>query len=62
MDLRRLYGTTILAVNRGEEYLPNPGGDYTIQAEDSLIMIGKADEIRKASKLLGPSHIKKTSA
>ncbi len=62
VDLRKLYGTTILAINRGEEYLPNPGGDYTLQAEDYLIMIGKADEIRGASRLLSPNYIRQPSA
>jgi CPA2 family monovalent cation:H+ antiporter-2 len=57
VNLRKLYGTTVLAVNQGEEYHSNPGGDYIIQAGDCLIMMGKADEIRRVSRVLGSHYM-----
>lgn len=51
-DIRKQHGATILAINRGEEYIPNPGADDQIQAEDCLIMMGRPEEIRSAAKIL----------
>ncbi len=51
-DFRKRHGATILAINRGEEYIPNPGAENTIQSDDCLIMIGRPDEIRSAAKML----------
>ncbi len=53
-DVRKLHGATILAIHRGEEYIPNPGAESMIQADDCLIMIGRPDEIRSAAKILTP--------
>jgi len=52
VDLRKRFGTSILAINRGEEYIPNPGADHIIQGGDCLIMIGKPEEIRSAAHVL----------
>ncbi len=51
-DVRKLHGATILAINRGEEYLPNPGADNIIEADDCLIIIGRPEEIRSAARML----------
>jgi len=55
-DVRKLHGATILAINRGEEYLPNPGAEYVIKADDCLVMIGKPEEIRSAAKMLSSAQ------
>ncbi len=51
-DFRKRHGTTVLAINRGEVYIPNPGAEEIITAGDCLIMIGRADEIRSAANIL----------
>jgi len=52
-DLRRLYGVSVLAIRRGEETIPNPGGDSVVEAGDALVVLGLAEEISAASALFG---------
>lgn len=51
-DLRNRLGVTILAIQRGEELLSNPGSDAQIQTGDFLIMMGKPEQIRVVAKVL----------
>jgi len=51
-DLRRLYGVTVVAIRRGEELVPNPGGGELIQPRDQLVMLGLGEEIAAASALV----------
>lgn len=39
---------TVLAVERGQEIIPNPPAAYVIKAGDTLICFGKLETIRKA--------------
>lgn len=57
IDLRRKYDVTLLAVRRGAEVIPNPGGDMLLLAGDELVIMGRPDKmaeirarIRQASR------------
>jgi CPA2 family monovalent cation:H+ antiporter-2 len=50
LDIRKNHGATILAVNRGKEYIANPNAEFTIEAGDYLILIGKPEQIRNVAK------------
>ena len=55
LDLRRRTGATVLAVVRGEQPHPNPGGDTVLEAGDDLVLVGSHAEIDQAFVLLsGP--------
>ncbi|MCX9015279.1 MAG: cation:proton antiporter [Candidatus Methanoperedens sp.] len=45
MNIRRKFGVTVLAIRRGSQTLPNPDGDETIHAGDTLIVLGLPDKI-----------------
>lgn len=45
MNMRRKYGVTVLAIRNGLHTLPNPDGDETIHAGDTLIVLGLPDKI-----------------
>jgi CPA2 family monovalent cation:H+ antiporter-2 len=51
-DLRRLYGVSVVAIRRGEELIPNPGGDETVHAGDLLMVLGLGEEIAAATELV----------
>jgi multicomponent Na+:H+ antiporter subunit G len=40
IELRKTYGFTVLAVNRGSLVISNPDGDVRLFADDDLILIG----------------------
>jgi CPA2 family monovalent cation:H+ antiporter-2 len=50
-DLRRIYGVTVLAIRRGEDLLPNPGGDEVAAPGDVMVVMGLGEEIAAASAL-----------
>ena len=54
-DLRRLYGVSVVAIRRGEELIPNPGGDEIVHAADQLVVLGLGEEIAAATELLRAS-------
>lgn len=51
LRLRNEYGITILTVKRGEETFGNPSGDFIIQPNDRLIMVGTAEQFVKCAHL-----------
>ncbi|MGD2045595.1 MAG: cation:proton antiporter [Gemmatimonadota bacterium] len=51
-DLRRLFGVSVVAIRRGDEIIPNPGGEETVRGGDLLVVIGLGEEIAAASGLL----------
>ena len=55
--LRDRYGVAVLATRRGGEYLPNPGPDEHLQAEDILILVGTPEQVAKlrAAAAEGPA-------
>lgn len=50
IDLRNRCGAMVLVIRRGDETIPNPGGDQIIQAGDTLMLLGKPEEIRQAAR------------
>lgn len=42
-DLRNRYGTTVLAIRRGEQIIENPAGDTKLMADDQCIVLGKPE-------------------
>jgi CPA2 family monovalent cation:H+ antiporter-2 len=50
-DLRRLFGVTVVAIRRGEAFLPNPGAEARLQPDDALIVMGLNEEIASAVSL-----------
>ena len=51
-DLRRVYGVTVIAIRRGDELIPNPGGDVQVQAGDLLVVFGLGEELAAANELV----------
>lgn len=51
LALRTKYGVTIIAVRRGTEIFPNPGADFILQMGDTVVMVGKNEEIAKAQEV-----------
>jgi TrkA domain protein len=43
-DLRAETGASIVAIERGDEVLPSPGGETTVHAGDTLIVVGSRDD------------------
>lgn len=39
-DLRAQTGASVVAIERGEEVIPSPGGETTIRAGDTLVVVG----------------------
>lgn len=52
VDLRRVTGASILAVVRDGVAQSNPGADFQLTADDSLVLVGSHGEVRAAFDLL----------
>lgn len=44
LQLRNEFGLTVLAVKRGDRTIGNPSGDFRLEAEDRLVLVGSADQ------------------
>ncbi|MCX9012394.1 MAG: cation:proton antiporter [Candidatus Methanoperedens sp.] len=54
--LRRGFGVTVLAVQRGKQTISNPSGDTQVLAQDVIVLIGTKDSIaRAASQIMPPA-------
>ena len=51
VKLRSRYGLTLLAVQRGETAITNPGADTVIEAEDRLVILAKPARLSEACHL-----------
>jgi monovalent cation:H+ antiporter-2, CPA2 family len=51
-DLRRLYGVSVVAIRRGEDVIPNPGGEERVRSGDLLVLMGLAEEIAAVTPLV----------
>jgi TrkA domain protein len=45
-DVRQQFGVSVIALQRGSETIPSPGGDTTIEAGDTLVVLGPRDGCR----------------
>ena len=43
IDLRQQYGVTVLTVERNDQVISNPGGDFQIEPGDRLVLLGSSD-------------------
>ncbi len=56
MDLRKCCGVTVLAIRRrGEALHTNPPSDFTIEADDELVVMGTPSEIKSVQQFLDQS-------
>lgn len=51
--VREETGASIIAVQRDEETTPNPGAEFTLEADDILITIGTREEQHDLKEFLG---------
>ncbi|SFR32693.1 cation:proton antiporter regulatory subunit [Halogeometricum limi] len=47
-DLRQATGASVIAIERDDEVIPSPGGNATIEAGDTLVVVGSSDACRDA--------------
>jgi len=52
MALRTRTGVSIVALVRGDQPLPAPGPEETLRVDDTAVVVGTADGINAAAKLL----------
>ncbi len=52
LNLRNLYGVSVLAIQRGNEIISNPGAEDEIHAADSLVVLGSLASIKEVARLL----------
>jgi TrkA domain protein len=43
--IRERTGVSVVAIQRGDDLVPSPGPDSTIEAEDTLVVIGAQDDV-----------------
>jgi CPA2 family monovalent cation:H+ antiporter-2 len=54
LELRQKTGAGVIAVKRAETSQPNPGGDFVIEAGDTLVVLGDRDALDRALVLIDP--------
>ncbi len=54
IDLRGQTKVTIIAVLRDGDTYVNPGADYGLQENDTLVLLGESEKIEKAINVLQP--------
>jgi K+/H+ antiporter YhaU regulatory subunit KhtT len=52
LDLRKLTGATVIAIVRSGEAVKNPAPDFSIGADDILVLLGSHVELDRAVNLL----------
>lgn len=53
LELRSRTGATVVAIERGETSVINPGPDEELHPEDRVLLLGTPDQLRAATSLLG---------
>ncbi|ELZ95231.1 hypothetical protein C440_09142 [Haloferax mucosum ATCC BAA-1512] len=51
-NLRQVTGASVIAIQRGDEVIPSPGGDATLEAGDTLVVIGPREACRNFAELV----------
>lgn len=51
-DVRGKTGASVIAIERGEETIPNPGADEELAAGDTLVVIGTRESVAAFAELL----------
>lgn len=52
LNLRRETGVTIIAVIRDNETTVNPGAEFTVRADDGLVLLGESEKLEEAVRRL----------
>jgi TrkA domain protein len=52
LEIRSTTGVTVVAVLRGDGTLPVPGPDFTLQPDDTVVVVGRPGDIRRINDLL----------
>jgi CPA2 family monovalent cation:H+ antiporter-2 len=60
-DMRKKYGVTVVAIRKGTELITNPDGDVQLTAEDTLILMGKPDQVSNIALWLDPPVSEKSA-
>lgn len=57
-QMRTRTGTSVVAVMRGGQAVPAPGPEFVLEAGDTVVVVGTADGVRRAARLLssGAEH------
>ena len=55
LDLRGKSGATVIAVLRGNETKISPGAHYTLRENDTIVLLGSANKIKRAVDILQPT-------
>ncbi len=55
IGLRKKYGVTVLAIQRGKETITSPAGDFRLLTRDIVVLIGTKGSIASVSSLMSPS-------
>lgn len=55
-QLRRETGASVLAVQRDDETITNPGGDTTLEAGDTLVVLGSREACSALEDFLSPEE------
>lgn len=54
-DIRNETGASVIAVQRGEETIPNPDRDFVVEADDILVSLGSRREQAALEDLVEPA-------
>lgn len=52
LDVRRQTGASVLAIQRGDQTLPNPAASTIIEGGDLLIIMGTEEELKRLERLV----------
>ncbi len=59
LDLRSIYGVSILIIQRGKDTVVNPGRDDCLQAEDQVVLLGSPAVINNIAHLFEEKEVLK---
>jgi CPA2 family monovalent cation:H+ antiporter-2 len=51
LELRNTYGLTVLAIKRNDRTIGNPDGDFRLDPDDRLVLVGSADQFEHCADL-----------
>lgn len=51
LQLRNKYGLSVLAIKRNEQTIGNPSGNFQLEPNDRLILVGTADQFVKCAEI-----------
>ena len=51
LDVRARHRLNIIAIRRGGGMTISPGGEYALQEEDELVVLGRNEDIREVERL-----------